>query len=138
MPALTKSKSVEVPSSASSPLKTKVKPSTYVPSARAKEVMHDSFRAVLATSVEYVASALRKKFKQFMMCVMTVFLTVSFITFLNGVGQLAPIVTLQSAVFTAGDNDMIIMGKSGTTKMVRGNNNYYNDENEFFNAPFLS
>lgn len=68
---------------------------------------------------------------------MTVFLTVSFITFLNGVGSLAPIVTLQSSVFTAGDSDMVISGKTGTTE-VMGNNNFYTDENEFFNAPFLS
>jgi len=100
--------------------------------------MHDSFWAVLSTSVEYVANDLRKKFKQFMMCVMTVFLTVSFITFLNGVGSLAPIVTLQSSVFTAGDMDMIIMGQSGSTKEVMGNTNFYTDEHEFFNAPFLS
>jgi hypothetical protein len=40
-------------------------------------------------------------------------------------------------VFTAGDSDMVISGKTGTTE-VMGNNNFYTDENEFFNAPFLS
>jgi hypothetical protein len=115
----------------------KVKASTFVPVEKRTDVNNDSFRAVLVTSFEYVANDLRKKFKQFMMCMMTVFLTVSFITFLNGIGSLAPVVTLKSAVFTSGDMDMMIMGSSGT-KEVLGNVNFYNDDNEFFNAPFLS
>ena len=41
-----------------------------------------------------MANDLRKKQKQFMMGVMTVFLTVTFITFLDGIGQLSPVVIL--------------------------------------------
>ena len=102
------------------------------------EELNNSWFAVLTTSMEYVANDLRKKFSQFLMCIMTVFLTVSFITFLNGIGQLAPIVTLNGSVYTSGDMDMQIMGMAGRQKEKLANTNFYNDENEFFNAPFLS
>lgn len=43
-----------------------------------------------------------------MIGVMTVFLTVSFITFLGGLSQLSPVVTIKSSVFSAGDFDIMI------------------------------
>jgi hypothetical protein len=49
---------------------------------------------------------------------MTVFLTVSFITFLNGAGKLAPLMVLKNTVFTAGDHDIIILGRGFGTKEI--------------------
>lgn len=72
------------------------------------------------------------------MGVMTVFLTVSFITFLGGIGQLSPMVTFRSAVFHSGDFDVLFRGRFDQVKTVVGNTNYYTDENEFWNAPYLS
>jgi hypothetical protein len=43
------------------------------------------------TSFEYVGNDLRKKSKQFFIIVTTVFLTVSFVTFLSLIGQLSPL-----------------------------------------------
>jgi hypothetical protein len=54
---------------------------------------------------------LTKKKHQFLMGVMTVFLTVSFITFLGGLGQLSPVVTFKSAVYHAGDFDVLFRGR---------------------------
>lgn len=72
------------------------------------------------------------------MGVMTVFLTVSFITFLGGLGQLSPLVAFRSAVFHAGDFDVLFRGRFESVKTVISNNNYYVDENEFWRAPYLS
>ena len=91
------------------------------------------------TAVEYVANDLRRKFSQFLMCCMTVFLTVSFITFLSGVGKLAPLMVLKNVVFTTGDNDIIILGEAAVAhKEIVGSNNFYTDENEFWKEPFMS
>ena len=68
---------------------------------------------------------------------MTVFLTVSFITFLGGVGSLGPITTLKTAVFNAGDFDVMFRRYTDVKPWKIGNTNYYNDEHDFFNAPFL-
>lgn len=72
------------------------------------------------------------------MGVMTVFLTVSFITFLGGIGSLGPITTLKTAVYHAGDFDVMFKSYSDSKPWKIGNTNYYNDENDFFNAPYLS
>ena len=72
------------------------------------------------------------------MVVMTVFLTVSFITFLGGLGQLSPVVTFKSAVNLAGDFDDLFRGRKDDVKTVKGNTNYYTDINDFFNAPYIS
>lgn len=80
-----------------------------------------------------------KKQSQFMMGVFTVLLTVTFITFLNTIAQLSPVVILQSSLYAAGDMDLVITGNMDTTvKPVIGNTNYYVDENEFFNAQVYS
>lgn len=100
--------------------------------------LRDSFTAVLLTALEYVANDLRKKWKQFMMGVITVFLTVSFITFLGGIGSLGPITTLKTAMFHAGDFDVMFKSHSDAKPWKIGNTNYYNDDNDFFNAPYLS
>lgn len=98
----------------------------------------NSWSAVLATACEYVLNDLRKKWKQFMMGVMTVFLTVSFITFLGGIGQLGPVSTLKTALHHAGDFDVMFRGQTKMTPTVIGNTNYYTDEKDFFNAPYMS
>ena len=74
-----------------------------------------------------MANDLTKKKHQFLMGVMTVFLTVSFITFLGGLGQLSPVVTFRSAVYHAGDFDVLFQGRSDEIKTVIGNTNYYTD-----------
>ena len=98
--------------------------------------MEDSWIAVLLTSIEYVANDLRKKHKQFMMSVVTVFLTVSLITFLDMMTKLSPILTLQQAVSSTGDYDVMLTGDLSSVKTVQGNTNWYTDELEFFNAPY--
>jgi len=72
------------------------------------------------------------------MGVMTVFLTVSFITFLGGIGSLGPITTLKTAVYHAGDFDVMFKSHSELKPWKIGNTNYYNDDSDFFNAPYLS
>jgi hypothetical protein len=69
---------------------------------------------------------------------MTVFLTVSFITFLNGAGKLAPLIVLKNTVFSAGDHDLIILGKGFGTKEVIKTSNFYNDHSEIWDDPFKS
>ena len=100
--------------------------------------MQNSFKAVVLTSIEYVTNDLRKKWKQFMIGVLTVFLTVSFISFLGAICSLHPIASLTTAIHHAGDIDVMLTGHSGTTANKYGNTNYYQDELEFFNEPFLS
>ena len=73
-----------------------------------------------------------------MMGVMTVFLTVSFITFLGGIGQLGPITTLKTALYHSGDFDVMFRGRTELTPTVIGNTNYYTDDTDFFYAPYLS
>ena len=71
------------------------------------------------------------------MGVVTVFLTVSLITFLHMMTRLTPILALKTAVAMTGDLDITIRAHHGTKK-VQGNRNWYTDEMEFFNAPYLS
>jgi hypothetical protein len=73
-----------------------------------------------------------------MIGVMTVFLTVSFITFLGGIGQLGPVTTLKSAVYHAGDFDVMFRGRTDSVPTVLGTNNHYTDLNDYFNTPYLS
>ena len=73
-----------------------------------RELKGHSFCAIVATSIEYVGNDLRKKKSQFRIGVMTVFLTVSFITFLGALSQLSPIVALKSSTTSAGDFDLIM------------------------------
>ena len=101
-------------------------------------VLQDSYMAVLLTSIEYVCNDLRKKWKQFMMGVLAVFLTVSFITFLAGVSALGPIATIKQSIYHAGDFDIMIRGHTGSKPLINSNRNYYVDENEFFGAKYLS
>jgi hypothetical protein len=101
-------------------------------------VLSDSFMAVFTTAVEYVSNDLSKKWKQFMMTAMTVFLTVSFITFLGLIGQLGPITSYKTALAFAGDFDVMIRGQSKLIPTIVGNTNYYTDERDFFNAPYMS
>ena len=59
-----------------------------------------------------------------MLGVMTVFLTVSFTTFLGGIGQLKPITSLKTALHQARDFDR---GQTTLMPTVVGNTNYYTD-----------
>jgi hypothetical protein len=101
-------------------------------------VNSESTTAIFLTAFEYVANDLRKKFSQFLMCCMTVFLTVSFITFLNGAGKLSPIIVLKNTVFSAGDYDITILGRGFGSKEIVKKNNFYNDHAEIWDTPFQS
>lgn len=102
------------------------------------DAREDSKLAVLTTCLQYVMSDIIKKWKSFMMGVLAVFLTVSFITFLKGVAALGPLATIKSSMMTSGDFDIMIRGQTEAKPLVFGNNNYYTDKNEFFEAPYLS
>ena len=54
----------------------------------------DSWQAVILTSFEYVVNDLRKRHSQFLMSMLTVMLTVSFITLVDCICQLTPIPAL--------------------------------------------
>ena len=72
------------------------------------------------------------------MGVVTVFLTVTFITFLGGIGQLGPITTLKSAVQIAGDFDVLFKGHSDSVPIVLSNTDFSTFVNDNFNSPYLS
>ena len=92
----------------------------------------------MLTSIEYVANDLRKKQTQFRIGVISVFLTVSFITFLTGLSQLSNIVALKMAVLSAGDFDLVIKKTVDGLPRIHGDVNNYNDQSEFFNLPYVS
>jgi len=89
------------------------------------------------TSIEYVANDLRKKQTQFRIGIISVFLTVSFITFLTGLSQLSNIVALKMAVLSAGDFDLVIKKTVDGLPRIHGDVNNYNDQSEFFNLPYV-
>ena len=72
------------------------------------------------------------------MSMLTVMLTVSFITLVDCLCQLTPIPSLKSTIAMSGDFDIIMMANTGRLKQIQGNTNFYTDENEFFNARHLS
>jgi hypothetical protein len=65
--------------------------------------------------------------------VTTVFLTVSFLTFLSLIGQLQPIQILKQAEAQTGDYDIMIMGNT-KQPLVYSRRNFYVDDLEFFNS----
>lgn len=74
------------------------------------------------------------------MSVVTVFLTVSLITFLDMMTKLSPILALKQNLSMSGDFDVQITGKyDGSIRNVMSTNtNWYTDELEFFNAPYMT
>ena len=60
--------------------------------------LDDSWFAILTACLQYVMSDITKKWKSFMMGVLAVFLTVSFITFLTGVSALGPLATIKNSL----------------------------------------
>lgn len=98
----------------------------------------DSWQAVLMTCLEFVINDLRKRQKQFLMSMLTVMLTVSFITLVDCLCQLTPIPALKSTIAMSGDFDIAIMAKAGRLKHQQGNTNWYTDQSDFFNARHLS
>lgn len=80
-----------------------------------------SFLAVVMTSFDYVQNDLRKKQKQFMIGVMTIFLVVGFVTFLDSLVQIAPAVFMMTAQTTNGDVDLKISVRSVAERAVLSN-----------------
>ena len=68
------------------------------------------------------------------MSMLTVMLTVSFITLVDCICQLTPIPALQSTIAMSGDFDIVMMANTARLKQVQGNTNFYTDPNDFFNA----
>jgi hypothetical protein len=91
---------------------------------------------VVVTSLEYVVNDLRKKPKQTIIGVLTVFLTVSFITFLSGLSYIAPVIDMKSSVAGCGDFDIIIRKPRSSEVKIVGTTNYYNDPDHFFGSRF--
>ena len=79
------------------------------------------------TSMEFVVNDLRKRQKQFLMSMLTVMLTVSFITLVDCLCQLTPIPALKSTIAMSGDFDVILMANTGRLKQIQGNTNFYTD-----------
>ena len=95
--------------------------------------------AILLTCLEYVANDLSKKKKHFLMNVITVFLTVSLITFLDMMSKLSPILAVKQNMATSGDYDILMQGYyNEALKNGYGSNNWYMDEQENFNAPYMT
>ena len=95
--------------------------------------------AILLTCFEYVANDLSKKKKHFLMNVITVFLTVSLITFLDMMSKLSPILAVKQNMATSGDYDILMQGYyNEALKNGYGSNNWYMDEQENFNAPYMT
>jgi hypothetical protein len=70
-----------------------------------------------------VLSDMRKKQKQFKIGVMTVFLVVGFVTFLDSLVQLAPTVVFMTSQSSAGDTDLTISFKSPEEQTFISNTN---------------
>ena len=85
----------------------------------------DSWLAIVNTCFQYVLTDLRKKQRQFAIGISTIFLTVSVVTFLDALINVAPAVTLISSQATTGDFDILVAKASEKEIMLRGNNNYY-------------
>ena len=90
------------------------------------------------TCMEFVVNNLRKRQKQFLMSMLTVMLTVSFITLVDCLCQLTPIPALKSTIAMSGDFDVILMANTGRLKQIQGSTNFYTDQHDFFNARHLS
>ena len=98
------------------------------------KLREDSWWAVIMTCMEFVLNDLRKRQKQFLMSMLTVMLTVSFITLVDCLCQLTPIPALKSTIAMSGDFDIVMMASTGRLKHMQGNTNFYTDPQDFFNA----
>ena len=85
---------------------------------RVNNVSGLSSSSLIATSFEFCFNSIRKKQKDFQMSVLTVFLTVAFITLIDGLGGISAVPPLQMAISMGGDFDMIIMANMGRIKQV--------------------
>eukprot|EP00347_Sterkiella_histriomuscorum_P017410 403349482 len=101
--------------------------------SRLGEVTQQSFSAVFFTAFDYVLSDLRKKQKQFMIGVMTIFLVVGFVTFLDSLVQIAPAVFMMTAQTTNGDVDLKIGVLSQNERAILSNQNFFTQDIEQFN-----
>ena len=100
---------------------------------RAENITGLSRRALIATSFEYCINDLRKKYKQFLMSAVTVFLTVAFITFLDCMCQISSVPSMKMAIGMSGDFDMVLMAESNRRlQSMYKPRNYFVDEYEGF------
>ena len=72
------------------------------------ESNQDSLWGVFRASFDYVINDLRKKQREFKIGVMTVFMVVGFVTFLDSLVSVAPAVLMMTSQHTAGDFDIQI------------------------------
>jgi hypothetical protein len=73
-----------------------------------------------------------------MMSVVTVFLTVAFITFLDCMSQLSSVPAMQLAMQWSGDFDLVMMPSKNRQEIVTDNMNFYHDKMEGFNHPYMN
>lgn len=71
------------------------------------------------------------------MRVLTIFLTVSLVSFISELMTLYLLPALITAVEVLGDYDFIITRNAGKLEHVGGNTNFYSDENELWESGFL-
>ena len=90
----------------------------------------------MLVALEYVIKDLQKKRKAFLMRVLTIFLTVTLVSFICELMTLYLLPALLSAVETLGDYDFIITRNAGKLAYIGGNTNFYNDENEMWESGF--
>lgn len=68
----------------------------------------ENFISLVKTCFDYVLSDLRKKQRQFLIGISTIFITVSVVTYLDALIGLAPTVTLIASQSTVGDFDVLL------------------------------
>lgn len=83
-------------------------------------------------SFDYVINDLRKKQKQFMIGVMTIFLVVGFVTFLDTIVQISPAAIMLTVQTTNGDSDLKIGARGKAEQAVLSNTNFFTQDMNMF------
>ena len=99
---------------------------------RSDNVSGLSVSSLIQTSFEFCFNSIRKKQKEFQISVLTVFLTVAFITLIDGLGGISAVPPLQMAISMGGDFDMIIGANLGRIKTVQKPVNFFADDFDQF------
>ena len=84
-----------------------------------------SILAIIYTCCSYVINDLRKKKRQFAIGICTIFLSVSVVTYLDSLINLAPSVTFIASQSTVGDFDILLQKRSEKDILIRGNTNMF-------------
>jgi hypothetical protein len=74
--------------------------------ARSTDIKDESLWGLLTTTTSYVVNDMRKKQRQFIIGVMTIFLVVAFVTFLDSMVSVVPAVFFMASQQSSGDFDI--------------------------------